>query len=99
MEYKNGFFIHLSNELTCKNKLQKEILEFLNGLDNLVVKDSDYAELYILIYNQVVFLNQKHHRCKPEKYIVQPVHDWYIYNFDFVKVNMYRIKNTFEECF
>lgn len=95
-DYKHGYYVYLSNRLSCKNNLQKQILEALERLDGMLLTRENYAELDNLIAIEIKHLNQINNRCKPEKYIVQKIDDWYIYNFDFVKVNLYKVNKVLE---
>lgn len=67
METKIKYFVHQAASYAAKNKLHKAINEALKAYDNLLLVDVTRDEFLDIIRGEVMNLNDKHPRCKPER--------------------------------
>ncbi|MEP2447379.1 MAG: hypothetical protein ABJI69_09135 [Balneola sp.] len=93
------YLSYVGHQLTTKNKLQKELREWLISKDRILINTEEDLEAYKkMVVNKVSELNEKHTRCKPIK-----VHWWHHgFNNDyhlsgagFCQYMLYEITNEF----
>lgn len=61
------YHAYISYEYQCKNKLEKDILQYLKSIERMPFPNDKFQEIKNEILSKIKQLNEAHNRCKPIK--------------------------------
>jgi hypothetical protein len=96
------YFSHISNNLSFKNKLERDVFNFLKTKERTSVHENDLEDFKKAIVNGINELNATHKRCTPIKpdfwqpsltYKEDEDHDIHLHVGGFVSFHLYSSNN------
>jgi len=63
----NYYMTYNGHQLATKNKLEKEVSEYIKTLDRTLIHEGNLVAFKEMVIEKIEEFNQKHPRCKPLK--------------------------------
>lgn len=87
-----------AHDLATKNKLQKAVQAYLNGIDRILIENDEALEdIKVKIIANIVFLNNEYPKCKGIRasWFETDKNDWLLSGVGFSNFHIYHIKKDY----